>query len=268
MNASELFKAGKLQEAVDAQLKEVKKNAADSQKRMFLFELAAFAGDLDRAKRQIEAINYDEPQRQHIIFNYRKLLDSELARRAVLREGRAPHFLAPPSEHVQLRIRAVKALNENKPAEAAELINQANEQAPPLAGTLNGKSFASLRDCDDLFAGVLEVMAQGLYSWVPLEQVEALAMNPPKAPRDLLWFPARLTLRDGQMGPVFLPALYPFSHEAADEGVKLGRMTDWKQNDGGPVLGLGQRTFLVDGAASGLLEWREVQFAAEGRPAA
>jgi type VI secretion system protein ImpE len=263
MNATELFKAGKLQEAVAAQIKEVKKNAADPAKRIFLFELAAFAGDLDRAKRQIEAINYDDPQRQHVIFGYRKLLDSEAARRAVWRESQLPHFLSPPTEHVQLRIRAVQALKENKPAEAAELVGQANEQAPALQGTLNGKAFASLRDCDDLFAGVLEVMAQGNYSWVPLEQVEALAMNPPKAPRDLLWFPARLTLRDGQTGPVFLPALYPFSHEAADENVKLGRMTDWKQGDGGPVLGVGQRTFLVDGAASGLLEWREVQVAGE-----
>jgi type VI secretion system protein ImpE len=260
MNASELFKAGKLQQAVDAQIQEVKKNASDPTKRMFLFELAAFAGDLDRARRQIEAINYPEPERQHIIFGYRKLLDSELARRAVLRDGQPPHFLSPPTEHVQLRLQAVKALKEDKPAEAAELVRQANEQAPALRGTLNGKAFTSLRDCDDLFAGVLEVMAQGRYSWVPLEQVEALAMNPPKAPRDLLWFPARLSLRDGQTGPVFLPALYPFSHEAADDNVKLGRMTDWKQGDGGPVLGLGQRTFLVDGAASGLLEWREVQF--------
>jgi protein involved in temperature-dependent protein secretion len=88
-------------------------------------------------------------------------------------------------------------------------------------------------------------------------------MNPPKAPRDLLWFPARLQLRDGQTGPVYLPALYPFTHEAKDENLKLGRMTDWIQSEGGPVLGVGLRTYLVDGAASGLLECREVQFIGE-----
>ncbi|MBV9123364.1 MAG: SciE type virulence protein, partial [Planctomycetes bacterium] len=33
----------------------------------------------------------------------------------------------------------------------------ANEAAPPVRGTLNDKPFASLRDCDDLFAGILEV---------------------------------------------------------------------------------------------------------------
>ena len=35
-------------------------------------------------------------------------------------------------------------------------------------------------------------MAHGAYYWVPLEQVETITMNVPKAPRDLLWVPARL----------------------------------------------------------------------------
>jgi type VI secretion system protein ImpE len=263
MNASELFKAGQLQQAIDAQIQEVKKNAADPQKRIFLFELAAFAGDLDRAKRQIEAVNYPEIDRQTVVLGYHKLLNSETTRRAVFRDNQLPHFLCPPTEHVQLRIQAVKALKENKLAEAADLLNKANEQTPALKGTLNGKPFTALRDCDDLFGGVLEVMAQGMYSWIPLEQIQSLGMNAPKAPRDLLWFPARLQLRDEQTGPVYLPALYPFSHEASDENIKLGRMTDWKQTEGGPVLGVGLRTFLVDGEAHSLLEWRELQFLGE-----
>ena len=69
-------------------------------------------------------------------------------------------------------------------------------------------------------------MAQGKYYWVPLEQVESLAANAPAAPRDLLWLPAHLSLRDGPEGDVFLPALYPGSHEHADDAVKLaGRPT-------------------------------------------
>ena len=57
--------------------------------------------------------------------------------------------------------------------------------------------------------------------------------------------------------------MLPAAQVRTDDNVKLGRMTDWKQSDGGPVLGVGQRTFLVDGAASGLLEWREVLFTGE-----
>ena len=81
MNVGDLFKAGKLSEAVDAQLKEVKAKPADHGQRLFLFELLAFAGDLDRAQRQIEAINYNDMELDAAVLAYRRLLDSERARR-------------------------------------------------------------------------------------------------------------------------------------------------------------------------------------------
>ena len=97
--------------------------------------------------------------------------------------------------------------------------------------------------------------ANGEYAWVPLEQVGAVALNPPRFPRDLIWAPARLEV-DGTAGEVFLPALYPGTHEAADDQLRLGRMTDWRSGDGGPVLGVGGRLFLADDDPIGLLEWR------------
>ena len=63
MNASELYKAGKLSDALQAQLQAVKENPGDPNRRVFLFELSAFAGDLDRAVRQIDAVHYGEPER-------------------------------------------------------------------------------------------------------------------------------------------------------------------------------------------------------------
>jgi len=126
-------------------------------------------------------------------------------------------------------------------------------------GELNDKPFQTLRDCDDLFGPVLEVMAHGDYYWLPLQQVESLMMNAPKYPRDLLWLPAKLSLRDGPAGDVFLPALYPGSHQHADNQIKLGRQTDWQGGDAGPVRGIGFRMFLVDDDAKSLLEWRELQ---------
>jgi type VI secretion system protein ImpE len=60
MNAGELYKAGRLAEAIEAQIQEVKANPIDNGKRLFLFELLAFAGDLDRARRQIDAVSYDD----------------------------------------------------------------------------------------------------------------------------------------------------------------------------------------------------------------
>jgi type VI secretion system protein ImpE len=258
MNASELFDAHRLQEAIDVQTQEVKKSPGDPAKRAFLFNLLVFSGDLERARRQLDAVSYDDVQRDLAVQTYRHLLDAEEARRRLFREGLAPGHLGEQPEHVRLRLQAVNRLRENSPAEALEALTRAAECSPAVRGQLNGKPFELLRDADDLFGTVLEVMAHGQYMWLPLEQVIRLTMKPPKYRHDLIWVPARLQARNGLSGDVFLPALYPGSHEHPDDQVKLGAITDWKQTDGGPTLALGLRTFVVDEDAVSLLEWREL----------
>jgi type VI secretion system protein ImpE len=258
MSATDLFKAGKLQDAIDAQVKDVKANPADQGKRLFLFELLTFTGDLDRARRQIDAISYTEPELVAGVLAYKVLLDSELARRRLFRDGVPPKFFGDAPEHVHWRLEAVNRLREGQPQEAVSCLEKAAEATPAVGGRLNDRPFASLRDGDDLLAGILEVMAQGAYYWVPLEQVESVTVNPPKFPRDLLWAQARLELA-ASSGNVFLPVLYPGSHEQADDQIKLARATDWKGAEGEPVLGVGVHTFLVDDNPVGLLEWRHLE---------
>jgi type VI secretion system protein ImpE len=262
MTATDLFKAGQLKPAIDAQIQEVKANPADHSRRLFLFELLAFAGDLDRARRHIDAIQYGEAERDAAVLAYRKLLDAEQARRRLFRDGLSPQFLAPPPDHVKQRLEAVNRLRENRYPEAGELLAKASESTLAVRGVLNGKPFSTLRDGDDLFAGVLEVMSHGEYFWLPFEQIDSLTMNAPKYPRDLLWMPGHLEVRDGPAGDVFLPVLYHGAHEHPDDQVKLGRMTDWKPAESGPVLGIGARTFLVDEDVLGLLEWRQLEIEA------
>jgi type VI secretion system protein ImpE len=259
MNASTLYKAGQLQAAIDEQIKEVKAAPADKAKRLFLFELLAFAGDLDRARRQIEAVTYEELELEAQVLDYKKLLDAEQRRRQLFSDGLKPEFFTEPPAHVQLRLEAVNHLRANNQTEAAALLEQAHAQCPPLKGQLNDKPFEALRDCDDLFADVLEVLARGTYFWVPLEQVARLTMNPPKFPRDLLWVSGRLEMTDSAAGNVFFPALYPRSHEHPDNQIKLGRMTDWQGPDSGPVLGVGLRTFLAGDDPFTLLQWRQLE---------
>lgn len=258
MTASDLYKAGRLSDAVAAQIQDVKAQPGDHGKRVFLFELAAFAGDLDRARRQIEAVSSPEPELLAAAQRYRKLLDAEEARRKLFRDGVRPQFVSDPPPHVTVRLEAVDALRSGRPADAADLLKRANEEAPPVGGRLNGAPVAGLRDADDLFAHVLEVLVEGRYVWVPLEQVDTVAANPPRFPRDLLWAPARLTTQGGETGEVFLPALYPNTHEHPDEQVKLGRATDWKELPGGVMLGVGLRTFLAGEDVSTVPEWREL----------
>jgi type VI secretion system protein ImpE len=272
MNASELYKSGRLTDAIAAQIQEVRSAPLDRGKRFFLFELLTFAGDIDRSRRQLEAINYEEMELAAAHATYCRVVDSEQSRRwlfddldtavaqGLLEEDRIrPQFLIDPPFHIRLRLDATMNALRSSPEQTKELLGMADQCTPSVSVTLNDKTYQSLRDADDLFGTVLEVMAQGSYYWVPLEQVETLAMNPPKYPRDLYWFPARLSIKKGPSGEVFLPALYPRSHAHPDELVRLGRKTEWRGEEGDPVLGTGLRLFAADEEAIPLLEFRELQ---------
>ena len=259
MTATELFQQGRLQQAIDAQLQEVKAHPADNGKRLFLFELLVFAGELDRARRQIEAVAYEDPQLELATGQYRKLLDAEQKRHKLRESGPSPRFLTPPPEHARLRLEALENLRLRRPTEAKALLEQADDKAPELKGTLNDKPFNVLRDCDDLFGSVLEMVVQGEYYWVPLEEITNLSVREPKNPRDLIWAPARVELKQGSGGDVFLPALYPGSHASADDTLRLGRATDWTSDDNGPVRGIGARQLLVEDDAVNLVECRELR---------
>jgi type VI secretion system protein ImpE len=262
MNAGEFYKAGRLPEAIEAQVQEVKANPIDNSKRLFLFELLAFAGDLDRARRQIDVVKYDEPELDMATLSYRRLMDAEEARRKLFAEGVPPGFFGDPSEHLKLRLAAVQQLREKKFEEAAENLARAIEATPAFQGSLNDQPFRSLRDEDDLFSGMIEVMALGRYFWVGLEQIHLLTVSQPKFPRDLLFLTAHLELEE-ESGDVFLPTLYPGSHEHPDDMVKLGRLTAWKELDGGLALAVGLHSYLRDDEPISLLEWRELKATGE-----
>ena len=256
MTASELFQAGHLRAAIDAQIQKVKANAADQGARFFLFELFLFAGDMDRARKQLDVLRYDKPEALAAIEAFRKALDAETARRAVLSGRARPKFLKDVPPHAELRLSALAAYAAGNVAGGDALLDQANAEAPAVAGQLNDESVPALRDADDLFGTILEVFGGAEYCWVPLEQVEALTMNPVATPRDVVWRPANLALHDGPEGDVLLVGLYAGSHAHADEAVALGRVTDWIGADDAPTRGAGSRLFVAGDKWVGLNDWR------------
>lgn len=257
MTASELYKAGQLEEAITAQLAVVKANPADQGKRFFLFELLLFLGDLDRAQKQIEAITFGD-ERDATVIVYKRWLDSERLRRACFTTGGEPKLLAPPSEHVRLRLEALRQWRANNQESFGQLVHQANALMPPLKGELDGKAFSELRDCDDLLAGVMEVWVNGLYYWIPFENIASLNVMPPEYPRDLYALTAQLEVLNGDTGEVWLPVLYPNTHTASDPQFKLGRGNDWQTLPGDVVMGVGLKCILVEEDAIPLPEWREL----------
>jgi type VI secretion system protein ImpE len=254
MTASDLFQAGQLRAAIDAQVTRVKAHPADRSARFFLFELVLFAGDLDRARKQLDVLRYDDPKHTAAIEQYRAALDAEKSRREVFAGRAEPKVLGVAPEHVRHRLEAIRLLADGNPEHARARLDEANAAVPALTGTLNGQPFEGLYDADERLGTVLEVFGGGgVYSWVPLEHVASVTTNPPQHPRDVILRPAHIVLTDGTEGDVLLPGLYPLSHDHPDDDVKLGRATEWL-GDAGISRGAGGKLFLTGDRSVRLVE--------------
>src|SRR5215471_3883568 len=91
----ELYERGELKAAIDATGQELKSNPADVSRRIFLFELLCFAGEWDRAEKQIDAIGSQSPEAAIGVAAYRDCIVAERKRARLFTEALAPHFLSP-----------------------------------------------------------------------------------------------------------------------------------------------------------------------------
>lgn len=250
-----LLRAGRLDEAIDAQTAVVKARPTEADARYLLLALLGFAGQWDRAGRQLEALGHQDPKLATAARVYGGLLAAERERDAVYTEGGQP--LVPPDApaHVTARLAALVAWREGNRAEVARQLEVAVDAAPILAGRFNGEVFDGLRDLDDLLGSVLEVFAGGRYLWLPLERVRKLEITPPAHLLDLLWLPAQIVDADSTAS-VHLPVLYPGSAHHADAEVRLGRRTEW-HGEQELLRGFGQRV-LAYLAAGGELQEQSV----------
>src|SRR5262249_60718948 len=99
-------------------------------------------------------------------------------------------------------------------------------------------------------AAVVEVLtSHGKSSGLRVGRVESAEFRPPQRPRDLLWRRVHMVVRDGPDGEVYLPTLYAGTHAAAEDGLRLGRATDWTGGGGAPGGGVGQRAYPVGARA-------------------
>ncbi len=260
--AKALLDAGKLGEAIEELTREVKAHPADAARRTFLFEVLCFAGEWDRAEKQLDAIAHQNLKAEVGVQVYRNNLKAERDRRKLYSDGLQPHFLSEPPAYVDLHVAAINRLREGNLAEARATLDRAEEQRPALSGTFNGTPFEDFRDWDDILGPVLELILNGQYTWLPFEQIKHMEISAPKTMRDLMWASARLESTDGTVGEVYVPTLYAGSHESQNDQVRLGRMTDWRRVSDDLSLAVGLRLFLVDGDDKPLFEARAVEFEA------
>jgi type VI secretion system protein ImpE len=260
-SAAELYRSGELDAALAAAVDAVKTRPMDLDARCLLVDLLCFDGQIERADKQLEAMEKLDGSLARGVQLYRQILRGELARKEVFEAGRVPELLSPPDATVEHLLRGLVGLREARGAEALAAYSAAESDRPKCAGTAGTAAFSDMRDLDDRFAGIVELIAaDGRYLWCRSDELAQVSFPPPACVRDLIWRAADITLRDGREGQFFMPVLYP-SPPNATAALKLGRETAWSGDDQSPITGAGQRVFLIDEADEGILALTVLDFA-------
>jgi len=233
MNAEQLYKEGRLAEAIASASALLRDDPANERLRTFLVELLCFAGDYERADKHLELLGGKTRDRQMGAFHLRAALQTAITREEMFEKNELP------------------------PEQAAV----------PVSGKLNGNPFSTLTDADSRIGARLEVFASGNYMMLPFSGVSVLSVHEPRRVRDLLWAPAVVSMNSTMgggrdLGDVLLPVIAPQSRGHSDDLVRLGRVSVW-ESDGTTEYLFGQKLLLVDGEEFPLLEVRSLEIHTE-----
>jgi type VI secretion system protein ImpE len=229
MNAKDLYREGKIEDAIQLLSAELRNDPTDVRRRTFLFELLCFMGELDRAEKQLDILSDLSREAGMGTLIYRSALQAERLRREMFEKKTFPQ----------------------------------TEAAPIGRAILNGAEIGAIEDADPRIGPRLEVYAAGSYLWLPMAHITSIRMEAPRRVRDLIWIPA--ILKTGpqcgalDLGEVLVPALTPSAFRNADTSVRLGRQTVWEEVDG-IAAPAGQKLLLVDGEEFPILEVRTLEF--------
>ncbi len=231
VSVSALFQAGRLSDTIQALAVGLRNDPTDVRQRTFLFELLCFAGEYDRAEKHLELLAGSSPEAGLGAWLYRSALHAERVRQELFREGGFP---------------------------------RAPREARAVSAVVNGHRFASIADADPRVGPRLEVFAAGQYTLIPFEHLASVRFEAPKRLRDLLW--AQATVQTGpewegvELGEVLVPALAPLSWRHPEDGIRLGRATEFEEADDGDVYPVGQKLLVADEEEIPLLELRAIEF--------
>src|SRR5260370_3044876 len=159
MNPQELYRAGRVTDAIKALSAELRDNPTDAKRRTFLFEVLCFAGEYERADKQLEVLGQAGPTSEMGVMLYRSALYAERQRQDLFSRGEFP---------------------EEKEEEAES----------SRGGVVNGKQFSVFSDADPRIGGRLELFAAGNYLLLPLEHVASIQIPPPHRLSSLILTPA------------------------------------------------------------------------------
>lgn len=241
---SQLLDENQIDTALNLARDHVKSAPSDKEARHLYIDLLILSREYEKADAQCNLAATFSPQDSVGFSLLRQQLRAMAARDAWFEKDAVPEFPSGPSELDQLAIKANIAAREGNIIEAANALSELDEKRGDISITFNGKSASDIRDLDDRVPHALEVLTNGgRYLWIDYGRIESLTIGPMTRPRDLAYRDAELTLNDGAVASVLIPAIYHGPDKAAV--LLLGRETRWDEDSGPLVTGQGQRCLLI-----------------------
>lgn len=262
--AEQALRDGDAPRALKLLTEQVRSAPNDVKLRTFMFQLLCVLGQWDRALNQLTVASELDAIALPMAQTYREAIQCEALRLQVFAGQKVPMLFGEPEAWLALLVEALLREGKGEAKAGRQLREQALEQAPATAGTINDEPFDWIADADTRLGPVLEAVINGRYSWVPFSRLAKLTMEAPEDLRDAVWMPANLQFSNGGEVVALIPTRYPDTDLSSGDLCALSRRTDWREVTGGQLVGLGQRLLATNNAEFALMDVRSVVIAGAG----
>lgn len=258
-NADDLLRSGDLEGARAALVETVRSQPSDERARMFLFQLLALLGEWDKAKLQLAALAQLAPEAQMLATAYGQAIDAEKERAKVF-AGTARAHAHVASDWLEPLIDAIGHFAAGRIDDGEAAREAAFAAAPDTPGTLDGEAFDWIADADGRFGPAIELILGGRYGLIGYDAIDRIDSDGAANLYDAIWYPVRLSFRDGRPAAGLIPARYPGTEAHGSAAERLARATGWEDRAWGQA-GVGQRIWtLSTGSDRELLSLRTLAF--------
>ncbi len=266
VNAEEHIKAGNLETALEVLQNTIQMYPGHPEPRLHLFQLLSIMGDWNRAMTQLNEVAEIDHEALLLAQIYSELLLCEAFRAEVFNGNREPLLYGEPTNWVAALMRSMEHSENGNGAQASALVMEAMDHAAPRSGTINDEPFLWISDADMRLGPVFEIILDGKYYWVPIENISEITFSEPENLRDLVWLPIQVQWVNSGSSGGFMPTRYPGPATLSDAQSALARKTDWTDIGEGFYTGSGQRMFTTENDEYSLLQTRKIVFDTDRHP--
>lgn len=258
--AAELTRSADPAGALRALTEEVRAKPGDSRLRVFMAQLLCVLGQWERALNQLSVAAELDALAVPMKQVYGEAIRCEGLRAEVFAGKRTPMVFGQPDPWLALLVESLLRRGAGDAAAAEQLRARAFDEAPAVAGSIDGTPFEWLADADMRLGPVLEAYINGRYYWVPFARLAQVKVEPPEDLRDCVWTPVHLLFENGGETLALVPTRYEGTEKSDDGALLLARRTDWRELAPEVWCGLGQRLLGSDAGEHALMDVRQIDF--------